>query len=424
MMHDYYNRLNKTGSIEEVITSFNPLYVHILLFITWLIFPVLSIFPICFLLYYARLTRGELLFYFLLLALVPGLINYTKTPATDLAIYVAEYRQIYKLDLATIRTVFPTDSFFYGTSWIVGQLSGGNTQVFPLFWTTFTYFVFFNAIYEFNKIFQDGKKRRMVGAIFFALFIGLDFSLSAHLMRQYPGAALLSYGLARFVRGKKDSALFFVLAFLTHFSTIVFVVFLLLASTPRKVLRILLPVLFLAVLIAGRQNILSPEALASLGDLPLMSSVVPDNIVEKASIYVEKDDGSLNMRLYAELAFYVLIVVYMLVWGGKNYSPEAYSSIRRFGMVFLLFLSFLLLVRSNNLLLLRYFFYLHFLSVFVLLLLFRINNYVSYTLFVLYVVSAPLRFMKASGVNPYSYIDNSYDIVFYNVINFLSYKVI
>lgn len=398
-------------------SPFLSLYVHLSLLLVWFFFPILSIIPICAFLYHTKLFKAEIYFYFLLLALVPGMVNYTKLPELDLAQYVDEYYRLYHLKITEVSSVSPVDPFFYYTSFLLAHMSGGNAQLLPFFWTTLTYFCFFCALYEFNEVFRDGSKKRMVGTVFFALMIGLDFSLSAHLIRQYAALSILMIAIARYCNNKKY-ILFLVLAFCTHFSTAIFLPIFLMMKLPSKTLTISLWILFLLALKVGSVNILE-----YLDLLPGFSNAALVNIAEKATVYVEKDDGGLNLRLYVEIAFYLIIVVYMLMKGKDKYSKETGNAIRKFGLIFIGFIIVLLLVRNNNLLMFRYFFYLAFLTTMVLLILFRQHNLMTFAVFVFFMISSPVRLIRILPNNTFTYIDNSYNIMFYNVAEFLSYKV-
>jgi hypothetical protein len=72
---------------------------HTMLIVFWLFFPILSVLPISIYLITTRISKFNLYFYLVLLALIPALINSTKIPISDLRNYYSAFDDLYEKGL-------------------------------------------------------------------------------------------------------------------------------------------------------------------------------------------------------------------------------------------------------------------------------------------------------------------------------------
>lgn len=394
--------------------------VHLALLIIWFFFPILSTIPICLFIAHVNLSERVIKSYLFLLALVPAVINYTRVAESDLEVYYSVFTRFNANDLASVFDYSAIDLFFYYTTFFVAKLANGYTPIFSLFWSTFTYFTISIALFEFNKVLSPGKKSAVIAIIFYTIFVGIEFSLADHLVRQYVALSLSMLAIAKLCQGKKSYIIYFVLAFMSHYSTIVFLPLILISLLKKKTATILMISLAVLFFLVGRTNLLDYLPLSQSDS----QSAAVATIVDKASVYANFEFESLSTRRIIEESLYVLICVYLFfkINATKDGSKSGTDNkgVYRFFVIFISFAIYILLIRNNNLLLLRYFFYFYFLSTFLLLILFRGKNYFAFLFMLFAVVTTPYRFLTSIVTGGFKYIDNSYSIVLISVPQFLS----
>ena len=397
----------------RVVNTVLRLVVLFMLTATWFFSPIFSTLPVIAYLYFVRVSKYEILFYFFLLSTVPGLINYTKTPLSDLYIYYQTYNELWSKDLVNLTDTVTADFFFYLVSAILAKISGGQQQLFVLFWSTTTYFTYFLTLRLAVQRAPDYNKKILIGVVFYSLCIGLSFSLSGHLVRQFAAVSLLLYSVILYSHNERSYWFFFGLAVLSHFSTAIFVLYFFIGKMDKKNRTTIVIILFVISLIVGTFNLLNLLAplVGSSNDLFLLHE-----ISQKAAFYAEKMDGEVRTR---ELVGILLCSMLAL----KLYVYSKSRVIEKFLISYFLLIIILLFTRGNDLLLLRYSFYYDLFAGFVLLFfasehweLFYVRSF-----FYIIVLTAPIRFMRVISDGAWTYIDNSHTIVFNSVISFLSY---
>lgn len=397
---------------------------HVGLVLVWALFPVLSVIPICIFLGLAKVPKKLLYCYFLLLALVPGLINYTKEPYSDLDEYYSYVQMFTDGGFDTIFEISKFDTFFYLVTLVLTKLSFGYKPVFVLFWSTLSYFLLFVAQYNFSKAFADSRRDILMIVVFYTLFIGIDFGMTGHLVRQCVAMGFIMLALAKLSLNEKSYKIYLILAVTSHLSTIVFPAFVVLSRMKHKRAFILILIGSLVALVVGQLNLV--EVL--VGVLPVGSNnAAVGSLIDKASIYVDKDDGAVSARMMLEMLVYLIgaIVMYTrYVVREQNAATEQKYSIHRFLFVFIMYSLFVFLLRNNVLLLLRFFFALYFLSGFVLYMFFRVRNYLSWVLIILLTVTAPYRFLGSLQSTQFKFISNSFGILTKNVIQMITYEAV
>lgn len=389
--------------------------IHAGLVLIWLVAPLISIAIICLFLGRVKVKTSVLFFYLFLIALVPGLINYTRVPESDLEQYYYEFDTLYKYGVKGLASISILDPVFYYTTILIAKLSGGFKPIFVLFWSTTTYFLLFIAQYKFTRIFKPWHKYQFIALVFFTVFIGVDFSITGHLVRQCTCVSMLMLGIVALCRRKKYYLTYFIIASLLHFSGFIFFILLPFLNINRRYIIPVLLVLGVICFIAGQTNLLTLFA----GTMPNSDSAAAAALLGRAEAYLEKDDGSNSLRLVLEMVLYLILSVNYYFVYAKSHKDNKHAQPQKFFLLVILFGLFLVLIRNNSLLFLRFFFYSAFLSTFVIYMLFRAKRYIGIMFILIYTLTAPVRFLKILTASEFTYITNSYDITTKTVFDFL-----
>jgi hypothetical protein len=145
------------------------------------------------------------------------------------------------------------------------------------------------------------------------------------------------------------------------------------------------------------------------------------SITDRAQMYQEKDDGGITVRLMIEMLLYLLVAIYVLIRAEKLFErKETAIAARRFLAIYMCFSIFVALIKNNLLLSLRYFFYLYHLSAFAIFTFSRVRSYVIFVFVLLLILTAPIRYFKGLEASAFIYIDNTINLMSYNVFDFLS----
>lgn len=380
---------------------------------TWTLSPILSTLFIIAYLYFVNVSKYEMIFCFFLLASAPGLVNYTKTPISDLLQYYQTYNELWSHSILQFTEVVKADFLFYFISAVLAKISGGQQQLFVLFWSTATYFTYFLALRLYAVSLPNYNKNVLVGLVFYSLCVGISINLSGHLVRQFFAASLLIYALVLYSLSKKRYIIFFICSVLSHFTALLFMIGFVFGRIKTSKLATVFISLFVCSFIIGNFNLFDLAA-------PFMGATksffLLQEVSEKVLFYTNKMDGEVGLREWVEMAFTTVIAC-------KLYISLKSTPLLRFLSMYFFLIIILLSTRGNNLLLLRYSYYFDFFSGIILLVLF--SNYWQYKLikiaFYALVITAPMRFMRILSGDTWTFINNSSDIIFNTVVNFLVY---
>ena len=143
-------------------------------------------------------------FLFLLMALYMGVINVTKTPASDQVQYMNAYMQIPNQTLFESLTNIYGDSsrltykeMGYGLLNFLGYyISFGNYKLFIIEFTVFLYMLLMISIYKFFTYLEVYPfKYYIISAIFILCFFSQFFNITIHLQRQIIATAVMIWAL-------------------------------------------------------------------------------------------------------------------------------------------------------------------------------------------------------------------------------------
>lgn len=404
---------------SSVQISFKTLYynmlLHLSLILTWVSSPVLSVLPIFLYLFFFSVSKGTRNFYFFLLATIPALINATKTPVSDLHEYYYTYKSLYYIRIEYFFDEYNRDQLFYFISMLLSKGFDGENQVFIVFWTTLMYFITFLSLSLFAENLEKYNKKVLIGTIFYTLLIGVSFTNSGHLIRQYVANSMLILGVVLLINKKKKSIVLILFAFFSHWSTLIYIVaFILNMLKATKSNVFLLSLIAFSILIGSSNilNVLMPY-LVGMSNMGNEVTIMADRAINYSDY---KGDGSVGIRQLV-LMFISSIFALLIYINEENEKVKAM-------LFFILFtLSIILITRNNPLLFLRYYFYFEFFfSFFFLIVISKYwHNQVIRVVFYGLMFIAPIKFIRSLEGSNWTYSDNGINIIFNSVFNLYSY---
>jgi hypothetical protein len=237
------------------------------------------------------------------------------------------------------------------------------------------------------------------------MFWGVSITIAGHLLRQFVAMSFILLSLTMFNNNSKKYIIYLIFGCLSHFSVVIFALFMILSKMKISILNILFPVIIGISLILGKSN-----------TLPMLIDYLPDNsIKERAIIYQTKNDGDAS-------SFYLIIFSLTSIF----FTIKAIIEKDRyyFWLVYAFYCTLLLFFRNNDLMYLRYTYCYKF---FTPLILYRVFNNLKYmkiflsTLFVLYI---PVHFFKGIVSCPWQYITNDpLSLCLTNVFDYLYFPL-
>lgn len=215
-------------SMEKV---YNGMFYAIVLTILFLLNPTialaLSFISVCVSKSPSKLQYSQFIIF---LAAWLGVVNMTKEPASDQIYYAWIYEAAssknfvdgilnYRPDMDSVKELF-----FNVFSVVCNRICSGNTNGY-FFLLTFTIYVLhFAAILKVFKA-MNLSKMEILCAIILLAFFSPFFMQSIHACRQILASAFLIYALAYRCVNKKNNWLLLILAFLSHNTSLVFIIF-------------------------------------------------------------------------------------------------------------------------------------------------------------------------------------------------------
>jgi hypothetical protein len=189
--------------------------------------------------------RGDTVTLAVLGACYLGLLNITKTPVSDMAVYMEWYAAAAELSFLDYLGLFSREYLFYSWTYLISYVSSGSEPFYIFCSTVVPYFFFLVSIARLGKHFALSPKAVALILLLF-VFFGPLFSLSAHLMRQFFAATLVLTFYSTWIQSGRrpwsyliagtfmhySAAFFFVPAFLkfsVNFSSAVKIIFVFLA---------------------------------------------------------------------------------------------------------------------------------------------------------------------------------------------------
>ncbi len=255
-----YNDTQKLIFISCIIYLFCPLFGIVVLLVS-----ILS----------GNNNKRLLFYFFILLALYMGLINSTKIPVTDQAMYYEAYK------LVPNRSLWENLTGIYGThgKMTTKEMGFGLLNVigyyitfgsYPLFITLFTfilYMLYYYAIYNWFKFLNIRKVTLyIVSAVITLTFFTQFFNLTIHLQRQMIATAVIIFSIIQTIVKGKIQWLWVLIAISLHTSVGLFLPLFVIIFFIKKITRKLIIIILggFAVLISVL-NYIATSLLNSLG---------------------------------------------------------------------------------------------------------------------------------------------------------------
>lgn len=198
-----------------------------------------------------------------------GLINTTKLPDSDLGVYLQWYESAKGLGYFEFLGLFSREPIFYTWMYLISSLTNGDKNIFIFLTSWLSYFIFAYSILLVCRHANIAPRSSAMLIVIF-LFSPPLFSISAHLMRQFLAAVLITYFFARRIAEQKNPWWVIATAIFVHYSSILFVPLALLGLS-RRLPPILSFVLSSAVLVFI--YVMAKASSGFLSDIPVFGLV-------------------------------------------------------------------------------------------------------------------------------------------------------
>jgi hypothetical protein len=355
----------------------------------------------------------------LVLSVMPALITNTKeNSGTDLVFYLNSFNTLKYLPIWNLFDEFPGDPLFYLTSLLLAKL-GANPRGILFFWITFIYFIPLIATHLIYNINKENKK--LVLALIYLLFIGIGLSQSGQLVRQTVAGSLLFLSFSLRYAQRRGCWLVFLLATMTHVSAALFFPMLFFRKNLARSKLFYLVVIL--VLVAGSVDVLQylhiffnysfkADLLPNIGVVKIISTMSHRYTAYHANLpgiaYYKEIYLAFLILSFSKIRFINATHIKIINKGAETISLN----------VMLIFVTFLIFFRGNELIYMRYLFYLTMIFSFILVINAKkssINHLILFSL----AISAPLRLMRSIMISRQQYIENDYSLLFVPVFDYL-----
>lgn len=317
--------------------------------------PFISIFLFALILF-SQYNSGKRIFYtfFFLLALYLGMINSTKVPESDLINYIDSYRNVKDSSFINYILIAGKEPAFFILNYIIFNLTGGSISLYLIIITSFSYFLFFIAIYKYFKAIKNNQ-HAIIFAILMAAFFPQLFSLSAHVMRQFLAASVVTYAIVQKIFYNKRVWPLLLLAVFIHSTAIFFVPLLYWGIFKKRISIKSIGVLLILILIVGKL-------------LPFLTNIIQNKFGDNFLSYIflrAVTANSLELEELSLLPFLVMgLLIMIILWVQHKkrnfFLSDSNKGIVHLGNIFLMFCAFILANLDQQELSLRFFFYIYF----------------------------------------------------------------
>lgn len=285
------------------------------------------------------------------LALFLGLLNSLKVPENDLKMYLEHYNYAELKGLLEYLLYFGKEPFYYSLNYFFYKISFGSFTLYVIFFSVVSYYLIFKSIWKIhNKL--KGSKYALLVTIAVAFLFPMLFSLSAHIMRQFLASSFIIYILTCKIFYNENKYLFFLLAVLTHTTSLIFIIIFLPLNKKVKLIRVLLfSVLFVSFILS--LFIYANELYLIFESTPVLSYLFLR--LSNTDQYFQTDNlGFVNyaLQLFIVAAFYIQSI-------SKKFIHIEYERYKLFFISLLLFL-FIISNYYNTEIALRFSFYMYF----------------------------------------------------------------
>ena len=241
---------------------------------------------------------------FVYFGLFLGIINTLKIPESDLLNYILFFENAGSYNFINYLAIENKEYFYFSLNYLFYYITNGDFNIFLIFITALSYYCLFYSVRMLHKHLNLDQNAYWIALIVMFLFPNL-FTMSAHLMRQFLGLSLISVFLVKnIVKGNKASIPFFILAVLSHTSTLVFALAFIPLLKKRLSSKKLVQLIVFTILI-----VLSGEVfMAYLSNLPVIGFAFER--------YGRRDAANWNTESLGVLSLLIQLVVIMFLYVG------------------------------------------------------------------------------------------------------------
>ena len=270
----------------------------------------------------SKIKLRNLFLYYFLLAFYLGLINSTKIPENDLDYHANHYLMVSGFNLLEYLILIGKEPFFYIFNFIFYRISGGSVQLWVLTMSTFSYYLYFVALHKFHSRFNQSISFLLFSVSCAAFFPQL-FSLSAHLLRQFPAGIIFIYYFIELAIYKKNKWWIAVIGIGIHSTTILLYLLSNFIFLREKITlkNFLFPLFTLLVLV--NYQFLVGFIFTKLPFIPFISY-----ILERGSVDTEFDLGAVTMINKLYLFVTLISIIYF------QYARKLYLKDEGFNLIF------------------------------------------------------------------------------------------
>jgi hypothetical protein len=157
--------------------------------------PFLTLLLLSLLAWLRPAARGSLSGVLVVGSLYLSLVNITKLPESDLAVYLKSFEDAQLLDLGPFLLLNTREPLYYVSLYGLANLPGVDGHIYVFLSTLLPYLLFGTAVLRVGVALRL-ERRSLLSLLLSLLFFGQLFSLSAHLLRQFLAASLVMLFLA------------------------------------------------------------------------------------------------------------------------------------------------------------------------------------------------------------------------------------
>ncbi|MFD2535852.1 EpsG family protein [Gelatiniphilus marinus] len=330
----------------------NRIGVFVILGLLFVISPITGAILSFLALFYFSNNKGLTRICFFYIALFLAIINTLKVPENDLKMYLWQYNLVETNTFFDYIFLFKKEQFFYFFNYVTYKLTSGSFIWYVAIFTVISYYLIFTSIWKVHKSLK-GSVYSFLLCIGISVLFPMLFSLSAHLMRQFLASSLIMYVLVSKIFYKENKYLYYILAVLTHSTSLIFLMIFLPINKKVKLLRIfVISILFLAIVFS---LFYYAETLHSIFDSVPVVSYVLERLSNPDGIFKTDNLGLVNyaLQLFVVVLFYLQSI-------SDNFKNIVYERYKLFFISLLLFL-FIISNYYNTEIALRFSFYIYFL---------------------------------------------------------------
>lgn len=349
--------------------------------------------------------KSEYIMLFCLLSVFLGMINAGKMLESDLASYSQQFHLCGKISIFEFLALRVKEPIFSAFTYVTYYLTFGNFSLYVIICSIIIYFLLYYSLYKYY-LWLD-KPELILYAVFCATFFFPFFSLSVHILRQTIAASFLLYYMVNYVFYGKNRIWALICAAFFHSSTLFFIPFIFLKFFKKRItVKELLFIVPITIFLAKFYTVIFGFLTKLTAGIPAISYIfsrLSRKISEKTG-----EDSLVSMLVFMLLVGIAIYVIYFKSYVNKR--------IIHFYNIFLILCAFVLLIKDQELLSLRFNFYTYSFLSFIIFYPVNLNNRLLKIPLVLFLGMLMLMFVMGleNGVWTYQPVSS---IVRYNIVD-------